>query len=112
MNALIVNHLVPLALVAQAEAESAVSPWPSVWMMVVIIAIFYFIVVSPQRKEAKDRDTMRAGLAKGDEVVTIGGLHGQVASVEKETVTLRVGGKVDMTFDRGAIARLVKKAES
>jgi len=111
MITLFSNSILVSALVAQAEPQEA-SIWPSIWMMGLIILVFYFIVISPQRKEAKARENMRNKLQKGDEVVTVGGMHGQVYSVDKDTVTLRLGGKVEIDFDKSAIRDIKKKAQS
>jgi preprotein translocase subunit YajC len=101
-------------MLAQAETEAAPSPWPGFSMMAIVIVVFYFIVIAPQRKEAKEREAMRSAVKKGDEVVTIGGLFGTVTAADKNTVTLRVqlAPKVDLTFERSAISRVTKKSET
>lgn len=108
MNTLFYNYLLLSNSLIRAEGEE-LSMWPSIWMMLIIIFIFYFVLIAPQRKEAKERDDMRNKLVKGDEVVTIGGVHAQVVSVDKDTVTLRLGGKVEVDFDKSAVSRLKKK---
>jgi preprotein translocase subunit YajC len=101
-----------LSLLAQAETEAAATPWPSFMMMGIVIVVFYFIVIAPQRKESKERDAMRAALKKGDEVVTIGGLFGTVTAVDKNTVTLRVDAKVELRFERAAVSRVTKRSDT
>ncbi len=72
--------------------------------MVAIFAIFYFLLIRPQQKKTKQLKEMRASLAVGNRVVTIGGLVGKVAKMDDETVTITVGsGDDEMTFKKWAI---------
>jgi preprotein translocase subunit YajC len=61
-------------------------------MFIAIAAVFYFLMIRPQQKQAKQHQGFLAGLAKGTEVVTQGGLIGTVVLVEDRTVTVDVGG--------------------
>ncbi len=110
MNSLLVSTGLASQLVAQAADPAAPSPFSGIWMMVIIIVIFWFLVIAPQRKEMKEKDKMREGVKKGDNVVTVGGAHGQVVSVEKDIVTVRLAEKVHVAFERSAIARVVAGA--
>jgi preprotein translocase subunit YajC len=78
-------------------------------MIIAMIAIFYFLVMRPQKKQEKARQEMLKTLKKGDKVVTIGGIHGVVASVRDKDVTLRVDdtGNVKLRFSVSAISRVV-----
>jgi preprotein translocase subunit YajC len=71
--------------------------------IIIMIAIFYFLLIRPQQKRAKQRNAMLASLKKGDKVVTIGGVHGTIQDLSDDTVTLRIAHNVNVTFDRGAI---------
>src|SRR5436309_15937969 len=73
-----------------------------------IFAIFYFLLIRPQQKQKRDRETMLASLKKGDRVVTTGGLHGTVTGLEEQKVVLRVSDQVRLEFDRAAIGRIVE----
>ena len=70
-----------------------------------IILVFYFFMIRPQQKKQKDQKTFVDNLKKGDSVVTIGGLHGRVASVSDTTVVLEVDRGVKMTFEKASISR-------
>jgi preprotein translocase subunit YajC len=59
---------------------------------IAIAAVFYFVMIRPQQKQAKEHQNFLAGLAKGTEVVTQGGLIGTVVLVEDRTVTVDIGG--------------------
>lgn len=110
MNTMHTMILLTTALTAQ-EAEQAPSVLPQFMPIIIMFIIFYVVLIAPQRREAKERDKMREELKKGDEVVTAGGIHGQVLGGDKHTVTIRVAPKVELVIDRVAVARLEKKAD-
>ncbi len=74
-----------------------------------IFLIFYFMIIRPQQKRAKEREKMLSNLEKGDKVVTSGGLHGIIVGIDEKTVLLQVSENVKMKFDRSAIAVVNKK---
>jgi len=79
--------------------------------IIIMFAIFYFLLIRPQQKRAKQRNAMLAALKKGDKVVTIGGVHGTIQDLSDDTVTLRIAHNVHVTFDRGAINTVVSSGE-
>ncbi len=79
--------------------------------MLLIFAIFYFLVIRPEKKKQKEHQAMIKALAKNDEVVTSGGIHGVVVNVKDTTIVLRLDENVRVEFDREAILVLKKKAE-
>ncbi len=79
--------------------------------MLLIFAIFYFLVIRPEKKKQKEHQAMIKALAKNDEVVTSGGIHGVVVNVKDTTIVLRLDENVRVEFDREAILVLKKKAD-
>jgi preprotein translocase subunit YajC len=77
----------------------------NVLLWVGIIGVFYFFMIRPQQKKQKDQKNFVDNLKKGDSVVTIGGLHGRISSVDGTTVTLEVDRGVKMTFEKSSISR-------
>lgn len=73
--------------------------------LVLIVAIFYFLLILPQRREQKRHREMLAALKPGDEVVTMGGLVGDIVTLKEERVTLKTGD-ARVVVERGRIARL------
>jgi preprotein translocase subunit YajC len=69
-----------------------------------IILVFYFFMIRPQQKKQKDQKKFTEELGKGDMVVTIGGLHGRVVSLENDLVVLEVDKGVKMTFEKSSIS--------
>ncbi|AXE17997.1 preprotein translocase subunit YajC [Runella rosea] len=79
-----------------------------------IIGVFYFFMIRPQQKKQKDQKKFLEELKKGDEVITIGGLHGTVVSVYETTVTLEVDGSkgTKMKFEKSSVSRLAGTSAS
>lgn len=73
-----------------------------------IFAIFYFMIIRPQQKRAKERDKLLSSVQKGDKVILSSGLYGTIAGLEEKTCLIDVGNNVKMKFDRSAIASVVK----
>ncbi|MDR1792863.1 MAG: preprotein translocase subunit YajC [Bacteroidales bacterium] len=70
-----------------------------------MIVIFYFFMIRPQRKKAKDEKLFRDSLTKGDRVVTIGGIHGKIVETQETTLTIETEGGARMRIERSAIAK-------
>ncbi|WP_018753207.1 preprotein translocase subunit YajC [Paenibacillus sanguinis] len=75
---------------------------------VIMIAVFYFLLIRPQKKKQNQRTAMLNALNKGDKIVTIGGLHGTIVELTADTVVIRVNDVTKLTFDRNAISHSVK----
>ncbi|MCK8492495.1 MULTISPECIES: preprotein translocase subunit YajC [Spirosoma] len=93
------------SILVQAIPGSSPSMLYNVLLWVGIIGVFYFFMIRPQQKKQKDQKSFVDNLKKGDSVVTIGGLHGRIASVEGTTVTLEVDRGIKMTFEKSSISR-------
>lgn len=78
-----------------------------------IIAVVFFLLIQPQRKKEKQRRQMLERIEKGDRVVTIGGIHGEVVSLSDESVIVNVDPKTDATLklSRSAVSRIVPEDE-
>ena len=95
------------SILLQAAPTSNTPMIYNVLLWVAIIGVFYFFMIRPQQKKQKDQKNFVESLKKGDSVVTVGGLHGRVASVDGPTITLEVDRGVKMTFEKSSIAREV-----
>ncbi len=83
----------------------------TVIMIVAMIAVFYFLMYRPQKKQEKEAQAMRNSLEVGDEVTTIGGIVGEIVSVREETVMIETGkDKTKIRILRGAIKNVDVKA--
>ena len=74
-----------------------------------LLLVFYFFMIRPQRKQERETQAMRNNLAVGDEIVTIGGIHGIVRDVQESTVLIEVSPSVTIKMEKVAIARVKSK---
>ena len=77
-----------------------------------IFVVFYFMILRPQQKRNKDRQKMLESIKKGDKVVTSGGMHGKVVSIDEKTALIEVDDNVKLKFERSAIAGVSREAAS
>ncbi len=100
-------------LISDAWADAGVppqgSPFMTLIMLGVLFAAFYFILIRPQAKRAKEHKTMIAALAKGDEVVTAGGVLGKVTDLSEGYVTVGIAEGVEVKVQRQAVQTVLPK---
>lgn len=77
--------------------------------IIIIFAIFYFMIIRPQQKREKDRRNMLSNLKEGDEIITVGGIYGKVLNIKDDVVTLDVGDKIKIKVSRSAIGSVIRK---
>ncbi len=73
--------------------------------IIVLFAVFYFLLIRPQQRQQKKRKEMLGALQKGDKVVTIGGIYGTIKELREKDMVLRVGDNVDMRMTRYSVDR-------
>jgi preprotein translocase subunit YajC len=93
---------------AQSAGGAAGSEFLTLLPMVGIFVVFYFLLIRPQQKRAKEQKAMIEALQKGDECVTAGGIVGKVTKLDENYVTLQVG-TTEINFQRNAITALLPK---
>ena len=89
---------------APATAQGG-SPWSGILMMVLLFAVMYIFMIAPQRKQQKELDKFRNSLAKGQKVVTAGGIYGVVKEVNERDILMEVDGNVTLRVDKTAVMR-------
>ena len=96
-----------IPLQAQAAGQAAAGGGQmGFWLMILLLlAVMYFFMIRPKRKQQKEIETFRAGLKKGDKVVTTGGIYGTVDEVTDRTVLIKVDGDVKLRMDKNSIIR-------
>jgi preprotein translocase subunit YajC len=94
---------------AQAAPQGQTDPLVSFLPLIFIFVVFYFLLIRPQSKKAKEHKKMVETLAKGDEVVTNGGLLGRITGVGDNFVELELGEGMKVKVQRQAIANLMPK---
>ena len=94
----------PAAAATGTDANSAGSLLSMFLPMILIVAVFYFLMIRPQRKKDKKVKDMLANLKPGDRISTIGGIYGTIKSLRDDDVTLNVGREnTEIVFARWAI---------
>ncbi|MED4988641.1 MULTISPECIES: preprotein translocase subunit YajC [Bacillaceae] len=80
--------------------------------IILFFVIFYFLLLRPQQKRQRAIQQMQANLKKGDKIITIGGLHGIIDSVDEDKVVIRAGDGTRLTYDRSAVREVVTEKEN
>ena len=101
---------------AQSATTQAAAPQQSPIMsfvpIILIFAIFYFVLIRPQKKNQKEHALMLDSLKKNDEVVTSGGVLGTIVNIQNDIITLRVDDNTRIKVQRGFISKLRKSQGS
>ena len=79
------------------------------WPILLMVVIFYFLLWRPQNKQQKERASLLGSLKKGQKIVTIGGIYGEIVELDDEKVKVQVSEKVELTFARTAVANVLSK---
>ncbi len=105
-----------------APAADAVAEEPLPWyagllgspipMLVIMVAIFYFLLIRPENKRKKETTNMRNNLKTGDEITTIGGIMGRITNVKDDVITIETGAdKNKLKIAKWAVSSVNKKDE-
>ena len=94
---------------AQAAGSSPGGDIMAFLPMVAIIVVFYFLLIRPQQKRAKETKAMLSALQKGDEIVTAGGVVGKISKLSDSYADVEVAPNVEITVQRSAISLVLPK---
>ncbi|MEQ9302988.1 MAG: preprotein translocase subunit YajC [Marinoscillum sp.] len=94
------------------QADATGGNYTQFIMLAGMIAIFYFFFIRPQQKKQKDQKKFIGEIKKGDQVVTLGGIHGKVASVDESTITLDVDRGNKLVVEKSSISLEASKRVS
>jgi preprotein translocase subunit YajC len=97
------------AQTAPAAAGGAESSLFSILPLVLMFVVLYFIMIRPQMKRQKEHKAMIEAIAKGDEVVTAGGMLGKISKMGETYVSIEVAGNVEVQVQRTAITQVLPK---
>ncbi|HHT90184.1 MAG TPA: preprotein translocase subunit YajC [Firmicutes bacterium] len=75
----------------------------------IVGVLFYFMIIRPQQKQQKERKAMLDALKKGDHIVTVGGIYGELVALKEDYVTLKVADKVEIKVSRSGISSVANK---
>lgn len=103
------NWLIADALAQAPGAGSQGSPYQIWIMMAALFAVFYFLLIRPQAKRAKEHKALIAGLSKGDEIIIAGGVLGRITQLNENYVTVEIADKVEIKVQRSAVQAVLPK---
>jgi preprotein translocase subunit YajC len=99
----------PVIAQAAAPAGAAGGGMQMIIMMVVLFGLMYFMMIRPQMKRQKEHRALLAGLSKGDEVVTGGGIAGRVEEVGETFITVEIAPNVKVKVQKGSVSQVLPK---
>ena len=102
------DFLIP-SVWAQAGQPAAPDATFNIVMLIVLFGVFYFLLIRPQSKRAKEHKQMVDSLAKGDEVVTNGGLLGRITNVGDNFVVIKISSNSEVKVQRQSISAIMPK---
>jgi preprotein translocase subunit YajC len=79
--------------------------------LIFMFAIFYFLLIRPQQKKAKEHKALVESLQKGDQIVTAGGIHGKVTAIDDGVVVIEIATGVNIRINKGFISTVTKKKD-
>jgi len=94
---------------AQAAPAAGESQMSGLFLLVAMVVVFYFLLIRPQSKRAKEHRNLVASLAKGDEVATNGGILGRITSVGESFIEIEVSENVRIKVQKDAVMQLMPK---
>lgn len=95
-----------------AAEQGGGSPFSGLFMMVIIFAIFYLILIRPQQKKMKEHRKLIDEIKKGDHVVTAGGIIGMVEGATPEKLTVKIAEGVKVKVTRSSVAHVISAEEA
>ena len=107
------NYILPLLQEGGAGgSDNMMNLVSTILMMGAVFAVFYFLIIRPQRKKQKDAKKMLESLKKGDKVVTIGGIRGVIQNVKEKTIVVKVDENTKIEFSKDAVSGVVNQGEN
>ncbi|MGA2400852.1 MAG: preprotein translocase subunit YajC [Syntrophobacteraceae bacterium] len=82
------------------------------FLMIAMLAIFYFLLIRPQQKRQKEHKQMLANLQKGDTIFTAGGLRGKITGLDENVISMEISDRVRVKVNRSAVGGLVSRGEA
>ena len=101
--------LISTAYAQTATPAAADSGFSQFFIIIPMFVVLYFVMIRPQMKRAKEQKELLAGLAKGDEVVTVGGVIGRISKLGESSVHIDAGNNVELQIQRSAIVQILPK---
>lgn len=105
----VLDFLISPAFAQQASATSPQGLLAAFWPLLVMIPLFYFLLIRPQSKRAKETRDMLSKIVKGDEVITSGGMAGKIVALGESYMTVEIADNVHVKVQRSSITGVLPK---
>jgi len=99
-------------VVQAAAAGGSGNGFTTILFLLLLFGVVYFLMIRPQQKRRREAQQMQSSLGAGERIVTIGGLHGTIVTVDDDVAVLEIAPGVEVTFARQAIARTLPRTEA
>ena len=100
---------IPFVIAQAAPAPAAGNPLWTFGPLILLLVVMFFVMIRPQMKRQKEHRALLSGLAKGDEVVTNGGIAGRVEEIGESFVTVEIAPNVKIKVQKGAVQQVLPK---
>ncbi len=97
------------AMAAGSTAAHSEGMYSSIFMIVAMVVLFYFMLIRPQNKRAKDHRDLMTNLKKGDEIVTAGGIVAKVVAIGEQYITVSPSEGVEMKMQKSSVSTVLPK---
>ena len=94
---------------AQTAGAGGASGFMSFLPLIILFAVFYMLLIRPQQKRQKDHRNMVSGLAKGDEIVTMGGMLGKITAADENFITVEIAKGVEVRVQKMSVQAMMPK---
>ncbi len=107
----IIYSAAPGATSAPTTSTGTGGTFSFIFLMVLLFAMFYFLIILPQRRREKQFKEMISNMKRGDTVITIGGIVGKIVDIRKDTVKIKTAMTTELEITKRAIASILKEKE-
>ncbi|HBT25684.1 MAG: preprotein translocase subunit YajC [Pseudothermotoga sp.] len=94
-----------------ATTTATGSGWSFIILLAMLFAMFYFLIILPQRRREKQFKEMVSNMKRGDTVITVGGIVGKVIDIKKDTIKIKTSMTTELEVTKRAIATVLKEKE-
>ena len=89
-----------------SAGQGGSSQWMSFLPLILLFVVFYFLLIRPQQKRAKEHKSFLENLKKGDKIITSGGLYGTITGINDDSITIEIAEKVRVKVEKNTVATL------
>ena len=99
------THALALVSASSSSTSTSSNPIGLLLPIVLLLGVFYFMLIRPQQRRSRSQRSLMDSLDVGDDVITIGGMHGTITEIDDDSILLEVAPEIEIRFIRSAISR-------